>query len=346
MNHFHKFWTEAEQGINGFVHVSAEWYDNPTRDQKWCDDQRKILGEVKFTQEVLCQFNGSQKSLINGSKLGQIATFLPVLIQEDLKIYAEPEKGHAYVISVDTSRGQHIDYSAFVVFDISIMPYKVVATYKNNAISPMAYPFMILQVAQRYNNAHALVEINDLGEQISSTLFYEYEYENIYFTYKDEVNEGRGYPGVRTTKKVKAIGCSTLKEMVEQDQLLINSHDILQELSVFVQKGASYATEQDASNGGVNDDLTTCCWLFAWLTKQPLFSELTNVNIRAILAKKTEDHISENMVPFGIISDGSEDAEEESWLTTGIDRFEGAGVDPFTKKFGGKGDPFLKWLNS
>jgi hypothetical protein len=124
----------------------------------------------------------------------------------------------------------------------------------------------------------------------------------MYFTYKDDLNEGRGYPGVRTTKKVKSIGCSTLKDLVEGDQLIINSEDILSEFSVFVQKGASYAAEDTA----INDDLTACCFLFAWLVKQPLFSDLTNTNIRAILAKKTEQHISDNMVPFGFSSDEEE----------------------------------------
>jgi hypothetical protein len=201
---------------------------------------------------------------------------------------------------VDTSRGQHLDYSAFVVFDITELPYTVVATYKNNQISPMSYPYLIRQICTKYNEAHTLVEINDIGGQVADTLFYEFEYENMYFTYKDELNEGKGFPGVRTTKKVKSIGCSNLKDLIEGDQLLIMSHDILAELSVFVQKGVSYAAEDET----INDDLTACCFLFAWLTKQPLFTELTNTNIRAIISKKTEEYIAESMLPLGYIIDG------------------------------------------
>jgi hypothetical protein len=301
MNIFNKMWQEAKQGISGFVPIEVTWNENPTRDQDWLIDQRKNLGEVKFNQEVMCAFQGSSNTLLTGVALSNITTIDPVFQKDNLKVFFEPIKDHAYVCTVDTSRGQHLDFSAFVVFDITHLPYKVVATFKDNTISPMAYPFLILQVCQKYNNAHILVESNDIGEMVSSTLFYEYEYENMYFTYKDELSEGRGYPGIRTTKKVKSVGCSTLKDLIEGDQLIINSDDIHQELSVFIQKGTSYAADS-----GEHDDLVMCCVLFSYLTKQSLFLDLTNTNIRAIISKKTEQYISDNMIPFGIIDDGSE----------------------------------------
>lgn len=303
MNLFHKQWTEAKQGISGFVPVEVTWNENPTRDEIWLADQLKNLGELKFNQEIMCAFLGSSKSLISGSKLGVLTTIKPIFTKDSLNIFYEPIKGHSYVCVVDTSRGQHLDYSAFVIFDITELPYKVVATYKNNTISPMAYPYLIIQSCQQYNDAHTLVEINDIGGQIADTIFYEYDYENMYFTYKDTLNEGRGFPGVRTTKKVKSIGCSTLKDLIEGDQLQISSHDILSELSIFVQKGASYAAEDET----INDDLTACCFLFGWLTKQPLFADLTNTNIRAILAKKTEEYMHENMAPYGHLITGIDD---------------------------------------
>lgn len=327
-NTFAKIWKEAEEGINGFVPVTGTWDENPTRNQKWADEQLAILGEVKYAQEIETSFVGSSYSLVSGHKIAALATSRPVHEQDRMKFYEQPIKGHSYVMTVDTSRGQHLDYSAFVVFDISTIPYKVVATFKDNTISPESYPYMIYTIAKQYNDAHVLIEVNDLGEMIASNLFYEYEYENTYFTYKDVINEGRGFPGVRTTKKVKSIGCSTLKSLIEQDQLIINSHDILAEMGVFVQKGASYAAEDEE----INDDLMTCLWLFAWLTKQALFMELTDTNIRAILSKKTDQYIDENMLPFGFVDDGRNDELPHGQLDI--------------SKFGGDGDPFLKWLFS
>lgn len=318
LNAFRKLWVDAENGLNGFVTCDGHWTEHPERNQKWADEQRSILGELKYNQEVLTQFLGSSKSLISGAKLGVIATHPPIFDKDSLSIYTEPVDGHSYVCVVDTSRGQHLDYSAFVVFDITALPYNVVATYKNNQISPMSYPFLIQRICEKYNSAHTLVEINDIGGQVADTLFYEYEYENMYFTYKDELNEGKGYPGVRTTKKVKSIGCSNLKDLIENDQLIINSHAILTELSVFVQKGTSYAAEDET----INDDLTACCFLFAWLTKQPLFADLTDTNIRAIISKKTEEYINENMVPLGFVTDGREETSNFSNNELDLSKFD------------------------
>lgn len=300
LNHYYKIWDGAVKGTNNFIPVDGKWYENPNRDEAWAKAELKALGAVRYAQEVSCEFSASSYSLISGTKLQNIVTMQPIFSHENMHAYFEPIKDHSYVCAVDTSRGQHLDYSAFVMIDITELPYKVVAVFKDNQISPMSYPYLIYNVCKKYNDAHILIEINDIGGQVADALFYELEYENMYFTYKDEVAEGLGYPGVRTTKRVKAIGCSTLKDFIENDQLEINSEEILKELGVFVQKGTSYA----ASDTAINDDLTACLFLFAYLTKQAIFKDLTNVNIREIISKRTEQYISDNMVPFGIIDNG------------------------------------------
>ncbi len=315
LNHFHKIFSGAVSGENDFVSIHATWRDHPDRDQTWADKELLALGPVRYAQEVECNFTSSSFTLISGSKLSTLTTIPPVFTKDSLKLFCEPVAGHSYVMTVDTSEGVHQDYSAFTVFDITEMPYKVVATYKDNTISSLVYPELIERVCKMYNSAYVLVETNSVGVTVANCLFYELEYEFIYFTHKEVLNEGHGYPGVKTTKKVKSIGTSCLRDLIEQDQLIINSNDILEELSVFVQKGTSYASSQP---NGVNDDLVSTLWLFAWLTKQPLFSDLTNTNVRAVLAKKTAEYIDENMTPFGFISDGSEDHYEPTGNTQKI----------------------------
>lgn len=301
LNHFYKMWDDAEKGRSGFIPVSAHWSDNPTRDQKWADEQLKDLGEVRYNQEVSCEFLGSSFTLVDGKKLANIPFSDPINITEQgIRIWELPQKDRSYVITVDTSRGQHLDYSAFVVFDITEMPYRIVAHYKNNTIGSTEYPYLIFSSAKTYNDAYILVEVNDIGGEVANTLHYEYEYEHLYFTQKDKLGEGNGYPGIRTTTKVKAVGCSTLKELIEKDQLIIPSYDVIQELSIFVQKRNSYSSDDPK----INDDLTSCLWLFAYLSKQPIFSELTNHNTRLNLAIAKEKQIAESMTPFGFIVQG------------------------------------------
>ena len=290
-------------------------------------------GNLYYTNGLIshnCSFVGSSKTLVDGTKLSTIPFVDPIYESDKLKIFEKPIVGHNYVCTVDTSRGQHLDYSAFMIFDITVAPYRVVATYKDNSISTMAYPTLIQKLATQYNEAYCLVEVNDAGGEVANTLFYEFEYPNVYWTSKEVMKEGGetgGYPGVRTTKKVKSVGCSVLKELIEQDQLVLNSFDILSELNVFTLKGASYGADDTM----INDDLTTCLWLFAWMTKQSLFSDLNNTNIRSILAKKTEAYINDNMLPVGFFNNGIEEEEEFSAVTISY--------------HGESGDPLASWMS-
>ena len=299
LNHYHKLWVEAVNGNNDFSTVEGRWQENPKRSPEWAESQRKKLGEVKYRQEIECTFEGSSYTLVDGAKLATLPLSMPLFDKDNLEVFVEPVKDRSYVITVDVSRGRHMDYSAFSVIDVTQMPYKVVATYKDNTISTLEYPHLIYNTARQYNDAFLLIEINDLGEEVSNTIWYEYEYENIYFTQGNELSQSRGYPGVRTTTKVKGLGCSVLKDLIEKDQLDVSSHKIIEELGLFVLKRKSYASEDPS----VNDDLCATLWLFAWLTKQDIFQQVTNINLRSVLTEKKQQYIDSTMTPFGFYED-------------------------------------------
>ena len=63
-------------------------------------------------------------------------------------MYEQAIKGRDYVMTVDVARGTVKDYSAFVVFDVTQMPYKVVAKYRNNEIKPYVFPNIIAKIAK------------------------------------------------------------------------------------------------------------------------------------------------------------------------------------------------------
>lgn len=304
LNHYHKLWKEAENGNNDFKTVEGRWQENPKRTQAWADEQRKKLGEVKYRQEIECSFEGSSYTLIDGAKLSTLPFATPIYNKDNLEVFQSPRNDRKYVITVDVSRGRHMDYSAFSVTDVTSMPYNVVATFKDNEVSTLEFPHLIYNTARQFNDAFILIEINDLGEEVSNTIWYEYEYENLYFTSGNELSQSKGYPGVRTTSKVKSLGCSVLKELIEKDQLIINSHRIIEELGLFVIHRKSYASSDPA----VNDDLCTTMWLLAWLTKQDVFQQVTNIDLRNILTEKKQQYIDSTMTPFGFYHDGkSED---------------------------------------
>lgn len=300
LNHYHKLWVEAEDGNNDFNTVSGHWRENPKRTPQWAEEQKKKLGDVKYRQEIECTFEGSSYTLIDGSKLATLPLAVSVYNKDNFEVFHPPTKDRTYVMTVDTSRGRHRDYSAFVVIDVTEMPYQVVATFKDNEISTLEYPHLIYNTARQYNDAFVLIEINDLGEEVSNTIWHDYEYENVYFTRGNELSQTRGYPGIRTTSKVKSLGCSVLKELIEKDQFVVNSHKIIEELGLFVIYRKTYASQDPI----VNDDLCTGMWLFAWLTKQEIFQEVTDINLRSILTEKKQEYINASMTPFGFYVDG------------------------------------------
>lgn len=300
MNHYYKMWTEAVEDINGFKYIEANWRQVPGRDQAWADDQRRILGEEKFSQEMECEFMGSAGTLLSVAALKSLAFVKPSHVSEiGVNMYEAVKENHSYVITVDVSRGKGLDYSAFSVIDVTNIPYKMVATYKNNEISPLVYPSVIKQVGSYYNNAYVLVEINDNGQQVVDSLFEDYEYENILSTMevkkKIALNWGYGKKsqrGIRTTKSVKRLGCSILKNLIEGEKLLVQDFDTIAELSTFIARGSSYEAEE-----GSHDDLVMCLVLFSWMTNQSFFADLTDTNIRQKLHEEQLRQIEEESLP-------------------------------------------------
>jgi hypothetical protein len=308
-NHFWKFWNDAENDRNGFVNLFIPYWEIPGRDEKWADTQRKLLGELKFNQEVLCNFLGSSLTLIASDSIAQMSA-KPIMYQKDgLDIYEKVEKDHAYCIIADTAKGVGGDYSAFQIIDISQMPYKIVGKYRNNEISPLLYPSVLYRVGKEYNEAYVLIEINS-SEQVAEILYGEYEYENIISVSRTPqgqvVNGGFGggktQLGVITDKKVKRIGCSNFKSMVEEKKLIITDADTIAEISTFIERKNSYSADE-----GYHDDLVMPLVLFSWLTTNSYFKELTNINIRKELYEARIKMIEEEITPFGFINNGEEE---------------------------------------
>jgi len=317
-NHFWKFWNEAEKGKNGFVSHFIPYWEIPGRDEVWAEEQLRTLGEVKFNQEVLCEFLGSSNTLINGRTLAQMSSMDPFYYNDmGLMLYEEPQVGKNYEITVDVSRGVGGDYSAFTIVDVTDMPYKLVGKFKNNTIAPMLFPEVIHKTAKDYNNAMVLVETNDIGGQIADILYAELEYENILSTIKEN-NQTYISPGfsksttlgVRTTKTVKRQGCFAIKSLLEEKKLNIFDADTIHEFSTFVEKSGSYVADE-----GYHDDLVMTLVLFGWLTTNQYFKELTDVNVRERIYKQQMLQIEDELTPFGFIDNGS---DEETFVADNI----------------------------
>ena len=308
MNHFYKMWEDARRGKNDYITNEVHWSQVPGRDAKWKEETIKNTSPRQFAQEFECDFLGSADTLISPAKLQTIPFTDPIKSNAGLDIYQRAEKDHEYIITVDVARGIGGDYSAFLVFDITSVPYQIVAKYRNNEIKPVLFPSVIFQVAKEYNNPYILVEVNDIGDSIAATLNYDLEYPNVLMcAMRGRAGQvvGQGFSGTKTqlgvkmSITVKKIGCANLKAIIEEDKLLFNDFQIFQELTTFVQKKQAWEADE-----GYHDDLVMCMVLFAWLVMQDYFKEMTDQDIRRRIYDEQRNQIEQDMAPFGFVDDG------------------------------------------
>jgi len=317
LNHFYSTWVNALEKRNGYEAILVNWKEVPGRDEKWKQDTLAGMNfdVEKFNQEMECEFLGSSGTLISGWKLKELVHQAPMIEKEGLIQYFQPIKDHIYMAVCDVSRGKGLDYSAFQLVDVTSMPYQQTCVYRNNSVTPVDYAEVIHRVAKAYNNASVLVEVNDIGEQVSHSLHYDFGYEHVLFTENagrsgKRITAGFGGgsvdKGIRTTKVVKSVGCSILKLLIEQNQFVVNDFHTINELSTFSKKGNSYEAEP-----GKHDDLVMCLVLFAWLSEQQYFKDYTNINTLQSLRDKSEEDMEQDMAPFGFMEDGRDTIDEE-----------------------------------
>ena len=308
MNMFYKLWHDAELKRNEYVTTEVHWSEVPGRDALWREQTIANTSEEQFNQEFECEFLGSVNTLITSTKLKIMTYEDPITSNSGLDVYEAPIEDHTYVMTVDVARGLTKDYSAFLVFDTTTIPYRIVAKYRNNIIKPMLFPNIIHQVAVNYNHAYIMAEVNDIGGQVADILQYDLEYDNLLMcAMRGRAGQvvGQGFSGSKTqlgvkmSTTVKKTGCSNMKTLIETDKLIFQDYDIIAELTTFIQKGQAWEAED-----GCNDDLAMCIVIFSWLATSDYFRELHDNDVRARLYQEQKEQIEADMAPFGFIDDG------------------------------------------
>jgi len=298
-NMFYKIWEGAVQEVNEFTHFRVDWYDVPGRDEAWKQQTINNTSKLQFDQEFGNTFFGTGDTLIGAEALMELRAEQSkrYIEQGDGLIYEEPTKDHEYIMCVDVGKGRGQDYSTFTLIDISVKPFKQVAVYRNNAISPLLFPSIIYKYAVSYNKAYVVVESNDQGSMVANGLYHELEYDNVHVESAVKANA----IGQAMTRRVKRLGCSGLKDLLETNKLKIVDEQTILEISTFVGRGNSY----EASEGN-NDDLVMTLVMFGYFAQTQFFNDVTDINLKEMLFKQRMDEIEADIVPFGWVDDGSE----------------------------------------
>lgn len=318
MNHFYTSWIRATKKLSDYVPIEVHWSAVPGRDEAWKAQTIRNTSEEQFKQEFETDFIGSSSTLISGPKITQLMSLMenPKIKSEGMDVYEKPIPNHTYVISVDVAEGQGLDYSCFSVIDVTQLPYRQVAKYRNNMIAPLLYPTVIYQWAREYNEAFVLVEINSIGLQVADILYNDFTYENL-IRIKNVPKTGQKMtPGSKKTNlglkqsvQTKKVGCANLKALVESDKLVITDAETISEFTTFVINKSSYAAEP-----GKNDDLTMTLVNFAWLTSQSYFRDNVGQDIRQVLQKEQLNILDTEIMPMIQIDDGLRNLDNDQYM--------------------------------
>ena len=291
-NVYHKLYEGAVQGTNEFKHFRVDWWDVPGRDDEWKRQTISNTSQLQFDQEFGNTFVGTGNTLISPDVLLGLISKDPIKVTSNTRIYKDSEPGHEYMMFVDVAKGRGQDYSTFNIIDVSTKPFEQVAVFQDNNISPLLYPDVIYKYANMYNQAYVIIESNDQGAVVCNGLYYDLEYENVYVESMIKANS----IGVTMTRKVKRIGCSNIKDLIEQNKIAIHDAETIIELSTFEARGSSY----EASNGN-HDDLVMNLVMFAWFTTNQFFNELTDIDVKKMLYSERVRAMEDDIVPVGIL---------------------------------------------
>jgi len=318
------FWahlvTGAKAGTNGYNLVENSWKEVPRYNKDGIlltpEEYRAITvkkyGEkfFKSTEENL--FLGSSTTLIDGEVLKNLTTSKKLNIPEifhKINIYEEVKQGHNYAIGVDPS-GDGIDNFGIQVMDITKFPFVQVAT------GALQVDYMIMgehlsELGNYYNEAFITVEVNDgIGTSIVDTLWYTYEYPNL-FRERDTNNKGYSKRhGFRTTQKTRPLILSLMKAFIEEGKLIINDKVTIEELLTFeLNENGKYV----ASDGSKDDMVMSLAISLAPFTHikvmddHHLFLKALRIDIEDDEGVETADYYS--LLDVGGFSDGNSEYE-------------------------------------
>ena len=310
-NMFHKIYESAIHDQSEYKPFTINWYDVLGRDEEWKNQNTSPTP----------QKHNSNKSTETHSWEQEIpwSTVIPYSVLKHwrmtglrmkLESMRDPKKSYCeYICTVDVSKGRGLDYSTFSIFDVTESPFRQVCTYRDNSVSPMLYPDLLNKYCRPYNDALIIIENNAEGGMVATQLHYDIEYPNVFvqgMTKADDI-------GVTMSRRIKRIGCSTMKELFEENRLIVVDRHTITELMTFVNKGSSFEADK-----GYHDDMVMNLVLFSWFITTDYFTSLTDKQVKDLLYSEQQKLIEDDILLVGVFG---HDHKEETFVDKEGDRW-------------------------
>lgn len=248
----------VDKPSNGMLYYEVNWKEVPRFNSKGIQISHEEFKEqivdkyglVYFNQNYGGEFIGSSYTLIDADVLKNMVPEEPILKWDNrLDVFVEPIKDHKYIMSVDPAKGG-LDAFAVQIIDVTSFPFEQVADAQIFKCNYQIMPEFLNEWGHRYNNAYMIIENNEgAGTFIANMMLLDFEYENLFFTKKDNGKFSKE-PGFRTTTKTRKQILETFKHFVDNKHLIIRDKKTINELYTFIIKDNKYQADD-----GSHDDL-------------------------------------------------------------------------------------------
>lgn len=334
-NWFHKMWTKAQEGSNGFTPIKLPWTVHPERTQVWRDKQDDELGIRMAAQECDCDFTTSGDTFFVPELINYIEnTTLKDPLEkrgmgQNLWIWEYPDYTQDYMVVADVARGDGKDHSSFHIIDINRCVQ--VAEFKGQ-LPTKDFGKLLVAVSTEYNNATLIVENANIGWAVLQEII-NVGYPNLYYSPKDEkytrdvdgyiskgydiIDKSKMVPGFTMSLKTRPLALSKLDAYVKENTIQIQSKRTLEEFRTFVWRNGRAEAQL-----GYNDDLVMSLAIACYVRDTALkFSqqglELTKSVLNNISVKRYNPfygQISQNDPNSSYKMDINGSSEDISWL--------------------------------
>jgi hypothetical protein len=241
-NRFYDLYSKAESGENGWAHIKVNWWERPDRDEKWKQDQIKLLGSIKeFNHEYGTSFIDEIESVLDEDLILNMkdqAIEAPLLLENNqYKIWKRPDPHRLYVIGVDVGEGVGRNYSVIQILDITdLQNIEQVAIYANNTLDPFHFSTKLVEIAKQWGNPPLCVERNNCGGQVIDVLFYTHNYDSLVsYTHDTYAEQLAARQGILSNTNTKFEGITNFRYWVNKLRCVkINDIDTVREFETFV----------------------------------------------------------------------------------------------------------------
>jgi hypothetical protein len=274
-NLFHRLYSGAVKGENGFHPSRIEWNEIPERDENWKKEQIKALGSIEaFLQEFGNEFLDNSESSLNEELFDELKSKCEepkiVLDNGHYKIWEEPDQSRIYVAGVDVSEGVGQDASVIEILDITdLKDIRQVAEYYNTQIAPSEFSNKLHEILLNWGSPLVLIERNNQGGQVCDRLAIDFAYPKLVSWGAKKSHRMNLQHGVISHTNTKYSAVLNQRYFInELRTVTFKSIATLNEFKSFVR----YANGSWKAKGGEHDDrVMATTWAL-----MILFNEITN----------------------------------------------------------------------